>query len=107
VRTPAVEAAARGVNTHRQADTPDAARPARNPPARLADPLPNVSAILLESNRRLATVAGGQIVGVGDMLGRRQVVAIDQRSVLLREPSGVQIRVGFGGRLIGVEGRID
>jgi hypothetical protein len=31
------------------------------------------------------------------------VVAIDDRTVLLREPSGVQIRVALGGRVVAVE----
>jgi hypothetical protein len=72
----------------------------------LKDPLPRVTGILVGSDRRYATVEGGHIVRVGDTLGRRTVVAIDDRTVLLREPSGVQIRVGLGGRVIGVE-RLD
>jgi hypothetical protein len=41
-------------------------------------------------------------VGIGDILGRRTVVAIDERSVVFREPSGLQIRVGLGGRVLSV-----
>jgi hypothetical protein len=78
-------------------------RPPRPIPALLKDPLPRVTGILVGSDRRYATVEGGRIVRVGDTLGRRTVVAIDDRTVLLREPSGVQIRVGLGGRVIGVE----
>jgi hypothetical protein len=43
------------------------------------------------------------MVSVGETIGKRLVVAIDDRSVVLREPSGVQIRVGLGGRLLGIE----
>ena len=83
--------------------------PARQPapapapplPPLLRDPLPRVTAILISSDRRLATIGRGQIVGVGDAVGRRVVVAIDERVVVLREPSGVHIRVGLGGRLLG------
>ena len=73
-------------------------------PALLTDPVPKVTAILLSADRRLATVGDdGHIVGVGDTLGRRVVVAIDDRTVLFREPSGAQIRVALGGRVVGVE----
>lgn len=78
-------------------------RPPRPIPALLKDPLPRVTGILVGSDRRYATVEGGHVVRVGDTLGRRTVVAIDDRTVLLREPSGVQIRVGLGGRVIGIE----
>jgi hypothetical protein len=72
-------------------------------PQLLEDSLPVVAAILVSSDRRYATVAGGRIVGVGDSIGRRTVVGMDERSVLLEEPSGVQVRVGLGGRMLGVE----
>jgi hypothetical protein len=75
----------------------------RPQPALLKDPLPRVTAILVANDRRFATVEQGQVVGVGDVVGRRTVVRIDERAVVLREPSGVQIRVGLGGRLLGVE----
>ena len=64
--------------------------PHRTAAPRLKDPLPDVTGILVSYDRRLATVAG-HIVAVGDMLGRRRVVAIDDRTIVLREPSGVQI----------------
>jgi hypothetical protein len=80
---------------------PDSSRPM---PERLKDPVPRVTAILMSADRRLATIGDeGQIIGVGDTIGRRVVVGIDDRTVLLREPSGVQIRVGLGGRVVGVE----
>jgi len=71
--------------------------------APLKDAVPRVTAILVSRDRRLATTDRGEIVAPGDLLGRRTVIAIDERSVLLQEPSGVQIRIGLGGRLLGVE----
>jgi hypothetical protein len=87
------------------ADKPEAGAGApRGPmPALLKDAVPRVTAILVSRDRRFATVDGGQIIGIGDLLGRRTVVSMDERSVLLQEPSGVQIRIGLGGRLLGVE----
>jgi hypothetical protein len=72
-------------------------------PPPLKDAIPRVTAILVSNDRRFATVDGGRIVRVGDLLGRRTVIAMDERTVLLEEPSGVQIRIGLGGRLLGVE----
>jgi hypothetical protein len=72
-------------------------------PPLLKDAVPRVTAILVSKDRRFATIDGGQIIGIGDLLGRRTVVGMDERSVVLQEPSGVQIRVGLGGRLLGVE----
>ena len=73
-------------------------------PELLKDPVPRVTAILMAADRRLATVGDeGRIIAVGDTVGRRVVVGIDERTVLLREPSGVQIRVALGGRVVGVE----
>ena len=72
-------------------------------PPLLSDPVPHVMAILVSSDRRLAAIDDGRVIGIGDVVGKRVVVGIDDRTVLLREPSGVQIRVGLGGRLIGVE----
>jgi hypothetical protein len=61
-------------------------------PAPLTDPLPRVTAVLLSSERRFATIDRGRVVGVGDAIGRRTVVGIDERGLLLREPSGVEVR---------------
>lgn len=98
--------ASSGLNTPAvPADKPEAARN-RPLPALLKDPLPRVMTILVSSDRRFATIDSGQIIGIGDVLGRRIVVAIDERTVVLREPSGVQIRVGLGGRVVAV-GRRD
>jgi hypothetical protein len=72
-------------------------------PELLKDPLPRLTAILISSDRRMATIDEGRMVLVGETIGKRVVVAIDDRSIVLREPSGVQIRVGLGGRMLGVE----
>lgn len=61
-------------------------------PAPLTDPLPRVTAVLLSSERRFATIDRGRVVGVGDAIGRRTVVGIDERGLLLREPSGMEVR---------------
>lgn len=94
------------------ADNPIAARPPvprrpapENDAPLLTDPLPQVSTILVSAERRIAMVDGGRIVGVGDTIGQRVVAAIEPRALVLREPSGVQIRVGLGGRLLGVDRR--
>ena len=72
--------------------------------ALLADPLPQISTILVSDERRFAMI-DGRVVTVGDHVGQRVVTAIEPRAVVFREPSGVQIRVGLGGRFIGVKGR--
>ena len=70
----------------------------------LKDPVPRVSAILVSPERRFATIGDeGRIIAIGDSVGRRVVVAIDERAVVFREPSGVQIRVAPGGHVVGVE----
>jgi hypothetical protein len=83
---------------------PEAARIPPGPmPPLLKDAFPRVTAILVATDRRFATLDGGQIVGIGDLLGRRTVIGMDERSVVFQEPSGLQIRIGLGGRLLGVE----
>lgn len=72
------------------------------PPERLTDPLPRVTTILVSQERKFAMLEGGRVISVGDTVGPRVVADIEPRAVVLREPSGVQIRVGLGGRLIGV-----
>jgi hypothetical protein len=62
------------------------------PPAPLKDPLPRIESILIDHNRRLAIV-DGRIVGVGDPVGPRVVVQIEAEAVVLREPSGLDVRV--------------
>jgi hypothetical protein len=113
---PASRPSSTGLNTPvPSADKPEAGSVARTaapvkadvahvlPPAPLRDAIPRVTAILVSRERRYATIDGGQIVGIGDLLGRRTVVGLDERSMLLQEPSGVQIRVGLGGRLLAVD----
>jgi hypothetical protein len=71
-------------------------------PALLPDPMPRITTILTSEDRRFALI-DGRVVHVGDKVGPRVVTAIDARTVVLREPSGVRIRVGLGGRFIGIE----
>ena len=67
-------------------------------PAMLTDRLPRVTAILVSNDRRFATIDDGRVVGIGDTIGRRTVVGIDERMVTLSEPSGARIRIGLDGR---------
>jgi hypothetical protein len=68
------------------------------PPAPLKDPLPRVESILIDHNRRLAII-DGRIVTVGDSVGARVVVRIEAGTVVLREPSGLDVSVPLrGGR---------
>jgi hypothetical protein len=56
------------------------------------EPLPGVDSILIDQDRRLAIVAGA-VVKVGDSVGSRTVLQIEQDGVLLREASGTSVRV--------------
>jgi hypothetical protein len=58
----------------------------------LSDPMPAVNSILVGPDRRLA-VLDGSIVREGDVVGRRMVVRIESGAVVLREPSGHEVRV--------------
>ena len=58
----------------------------------LQEPLPSVNSILVSPDRRLAVVDGA-IVREGDAVGRRVLVRIEPRAVVLREPSGYEVRV--------------
>ena len=82
---------------------PAGSSPAGTMPALLKDAVPRVTAILVANDRRFATIDSGQVVGVGDVIGRRIVVGIEEKAVVLREPSGVILRVGLGGRVLGIE----
>ena len=84
------------------ADKVETRRP-RPMPALLKEPAPRVTAILVTNDRRYATVDRGRIVGIGEVVGRRVVVEIDEQTVLFREPSGALIRVSLGGRVVGPE----
>ncbi|HET7697138.1 MAG TPA: hypothetical protein VFK57_15610 [Vicinamibacterales bacterium] len=68
------------------------------PPPVAKEPLPRVTAILFSQDRRFATIDDGRVVGVGDRIGGRVVVAIDERTVTLREPSGARVRIRLDGR---------
>jgi hypothetical protein len=68
--------------------TPQPASPA----APLTEPLPRIDSVLIDQDRRLA-ILDGAVVGVGDSVGSRVVVAIAREAILLREPSGRMIRV--------------
>lgn len=63
-------------------------------PAPLKDPLPHLDSILIDATRRLAIV-DGQIVSVGDRVGPRVVVRIENEAIVLREPSGLEVRVSL------------
>lgn len=98
---------AAGVRPRSAKIPPDASPPrqAPGPPvALLSDPLPQISTISVSERRRFAII-GGRVVTVGDHVGQRVVTGIEPRNVVFREPSGVQIRVGLGGRLLGVNRR--
>lgn len=51
-----------------------------------------LDSILWDGERRLALV-DGLIVGVGDPVGLRTVARIEREFVILREPSGFEVRV--------------
>jgi hypothetical protein len=57
-------------------------------------PLPKVDSILIDQERRLAII-DGTIVTIGDTVGVRVVEQIDRDGVVLREPSGLSVRVAL------------
>lgn len=80
---------------------PDAPVPPPAPPRErpriqvpLKDRLPRVDSILIDQERRLAII-DGEIVSVGDAVGQRVVAQIETRFVILREPSGLAVRVSL------------
>lgn len=74
-------------------DTKTAAPPqASSPAATLDEPLPRIDTVLIDQDRRLA-ILDGAVVGIGDPVGSRVVVAIAREAILLREPSGRIVRV--------------
>jgi hypothetical protein len=58
----------------------------------LKEPLPRLDSILIDQDRRLA-VLDGVVVHVGDSVGARIVSHIARDGVLLREPSGLVLRL--------------
>jgi hypothetical protein len=74
-------------------DTKTAAPPhASSSAASLNEPLPRIDTVLIDQDRRLA-ILDGAVVGIGDPVGSRIVVAIAREAVLLREPSGRIVRI--------------
>jgi hypothetical protein len=67
------------------------ARPGELP---LKEPLPRVDSILIDQDRRLAIVDGA-VVKVGDPIGSWVVAQIDPDALILRQPSGVAVRIGL------------
>jgi hypothetical protein len=61
-------------------------------PVPLKDPLPVVNSILVSPERRLAVVDGA-IVHEGEAVGPRVLIRIEPGALLLREPSGYEVRV--------------
>lgn len=62
--------------------------------APLKAPLPRVDSVLIDQDRRLATIDGA-VVRVGDSVGPRVVVQIDRDGVALGEPSGLVVRIAL------------
>jgi hypothetical protein len=54
--------------------------------------LPKVDGILIDQERRLAIIEGA-VVAVGDPVGSRVIAQIERDAVVLREPSGLLVRV--------------
>jgi hypothetical protein len=81
---------------------PSPARPVRErpagKPAPLAAPLPVVNSILVAPERRLAVVDGA-IVREGDRVGPRVLARIEPAALILREPSGLEVRVPIRRRI--------
>lgn len=65
----------------------------------LTNPLPNVDSILIDQERRLAII-DGTVASVGDTVGPRVIVQIERDAVVLREPSGLLVRVPLRSRLV-------
>jgi len=83
-------AASRSVEPRSTAAAPSTKRP-------LTAPLPKVDSILIDQERRLAII-NGTIVTIGDAVGPRVVEQIDRDGVVLREPSGLSVRVALRGK---------
>jgi hypothetical protein len=66
-------------------------------PAPLSDPVPKLDSILIDQDRRLA-ILDGALGEVGSQVGQRVIVQIERDAVVLREPSGVLVRVPLRSR---------
>ena len=84
-------------------ERPAARQPERRAPVPLKEPLPVVNSILVAPDRRLAVVDGA-IVREGDAVGRRVLIRIEPGAVVLREPSGYEVRVLIRRRVGGAAG---
>ncbi len=89
---------------------PATRRVGEQPQVPLKDPLPKVDSILIDQDRRLAIIEG-TVAAVGDRVGPRVIVQIDRDLVVLREPSGLLVRVpirshqvSFGGITADISG---
>jgi hypothetical protein len=72
-----------------QSGTP---QPPPAPRIRLKEPLPKIDSILIDQDRRLAVI-GGRPVAVGEPVGPRVLLRIEQEAIILGEPSGLSVRV--------------
>jgi hypothetical protein len=63
----------------------------------LKEPLPKIDSILIDQDRRLAIIDGA-VTSVGDRIGEREVERIERDSVVLKEPSGLLVRVPLRSR---------
>jgi hypothetical protein len=93
----ASERATAGAADTRGVIFPKSPRAAAQPAPPLKDPLPIVDSILIDQERRLALIDGA-ITALGDQIGPRVVAQIDREGVVLREPSGLLIRVSLRSR---------
>jgi hypothetical protein len=59
--------------------------------------LPKIDSILIDQDRRLAIIDGA-VSSVGDRIGERQIDRIERDYVVLREPSGLLVRVPLRAR---------
>jgi hypothetical protein len=84
-------------------EQPSSAERAPQPRAPLRAPLPVVNSIMVAPNRRLAVVDGA-IVREGDAVGPRVLIRIEPDAVVLREPSGYEVRVSLRRRVGTVPG---
>jgi hypothetical protein len=83
---------------------PPATKPAAEPrQVPLKDPLPKVDSILIDQERRLAIIDGA-VAAVGDPVGPRVIVQIERDAVVLREPSGLLVRIPMRSRQISWNG---
>jgi hypothetical protein len=78
--------------------TAGAVRPLAGGMKPLTAPVPQVNSILVAPDRRLAVVAG-EIVREGDRVGPRTLIRIEPDAIVLREPSGHEVRVPIRRRL--------